>query len=249
MTLPALGDTDRSTIPWVDWPVLSPRINQIWDPENTPHHSIVGLSGSGKSYLMVHGLLKPMCAWDRVLLVDTKGDDPVSSSVGHPVRKIPEKHWTVQEKRKKGDQWWRLVVSENLSEARTQVSRALSTVYNEGGWVVVFDEIRDITDPQASRFRGLDMLGQVDLLYRKGRYRKVSIVAATQSPRWAPPAFYDQASFAWIGRIRDEQRQKRLLEIGGLSKSELSYVSTLKRREWLVSADAGEMFARTKVVV
>ena len=182
MTLPALGDTDRSTIPWVDWPVLSPRINQIWDPENTPHHSIVGLSGSGKSYLMVHGLLKPMCAWDRVLLVDTKGDDPVSSSVGHPVRKIPEKHWTVQEKRKKGDQWWRLVVSENLSEARTQVSRALSTVYNEGGWVVVFDEIRDITDPQSSRFRGLDMLGQVDLLYRKGRYRKVSIVAATQSP-------------------------------------------------------------------
>jgi hypothetical protein len=120
-------------------------------------------------------------------------------------------------------------------------------VYEEGGWVVVFDEIRDVTDPQSSRFRGLDLLGQVDLLYRKGRYRNVSIVAATQSPRWAPPAFYDQASFAWIGRIRDELRQKRLLEIGGLSKSELSYISTLKRREWLLSADAGELFARTKV--
>jgi hypothetical protein len=231
MSVPVIGD-DRPTIPWVGWSSLSRTVNQLWDPENTPHHSVVALSGGGKSYLMVNGLLKNMCAYDRVLLIDTKGDDPT---------------WSVKEKRKKGDQWWRLVVSDDPRAGRAQVSSALSTVYEEGGWVVVFDEIRDVTDPQSSRFRGLDLLGQVDLLYRKGRYRKVSIVAATQSPRWAPPAFYDQASFAWIGRIRDELRQKRLLEIGGLSKSELSYISTLKRREWLLSADAGELFARTKV--
>jgi len=242
-----VDSVDRPTIPWVGWSTLSTRINQMWDPINTPHHSVVGLSGSGKSYLMVNGILKPMCPWDRVLFIDTKGDDPVSSSVGYPVRKLPDKRWTVEDKRKKGDQWWRLVVSDDYREGRSQVSSALSTVYDEGGWVVVFDEIRDVTDAQSSRFRGLDLLGQVDLLYRKGRYREVSILAATQSPRWAPPAFYDQASFAWIGRIRDEQRQKRLLEIGGLSKSELPFISTLKRREWLVSADAGEMFARTKV--
>jgi hypothetical protein len=62
-----------------------------------------------------------------------------------------------------------------------------------------------------------------------------------------PRLFYDQAAFAWIGRIRDEDRQKRLLEIGGLSKRDLPIVSSLKKRQWLLAADDGDYFARTVV--
>jgi hypothetical protein len=62
-----------------------------------------------------------------------------------------------------------------------------------------------------------------------------------------PRLFYDQASFAWIGRIRDEERQKRLLEIGGMSKKDLPVLATLQRRQWLLAADNGEFFARTSV--
>jgi hypothetical protein len=75
------------------------------------------------------------------------------------------------------------------------------------------------------------------------------MIAATQTPVEVPRLFYDQASFAWIGRIRDEDRQKRLLEIGGLTKRDLGSISSLKRREWLLCADNGEYFARSKVTL
>jgi hypothetical protein len=254
MTAPAMDITGQGTqpspgVPWVSWPVLSAQVNRMWDPENTPHHSVVALSGGGKSFLIVNGLLKPMCAWDRVLIVDTKGDDPTLSHIGFPVKEIPRPKWKSRDQRKKGDQWFRLIVNDDPKEGRGQVARALDRVYAEGEWVVVFDEIRDITDPDSNRFRGLDLLGPVDKMYRKGRYRHVSIIAATQSPRYAPSAFYDQASFAWIGRIRDEQRQRRLLEIGGMSRQELPLIAALKRRQWLLSADSGEYFARSQVEV
>jgi hypothetical protein len=137
-------------------------------------------------------------------------------------------------------------VSDKRQEAQQQVYEALKRVYDEGNWVVFLDEIRDITDPKPPN---LGLVSWVDQIYRKGRVKRVSIVAATQAPRWVPASFYDQASFAWIGRLADEQKQKRLLEIGGLSRAHFPFVSSLQRREWLLSADNGEHLARTIVKV
>lgn len=233
--------------PWTEWPTVQARVNRMWDPENNPHHSIIGLTGSGKSYLAVNGLLKPMCPYDRVMIFDSKGDDPLVSSLGKEITALPHAKWKVSGKRTMFDQWYRINVPgepEKREHARNMVRTALSQMYAEGNWVIFFDEIRDITDPRAP---GLGLLPQVDVIYRKGRSRRVSLVACTQAPRYVPTSFYDQASFAWIGRIRDELRQKRLLEVGGLSKRELPLVANLERRQWLLSADNGEFFARTSV--
>src|SRR5690349_24944592 len=69
-------------IPWEEWETVQSRVNKMWDPQNTPHHSIIGLTGSGKSFLAVNGILKPMCTWDRVLIIDSKRDDPLVSKIG-----------------------------------------------------------------------------------------------------------------------------------------------------------------------
>lgn len=247
MTAAAQLAATPDTFPWLGWPRVAQYVDRIWDPENSPHHSIVGLTGSGKSYLAVNGILRPLCAWDRVLIVDTKGDDEIVSKQGKAVHALqPERVWRdVTRRREPFDRWQRLVVSDDKEHARHQVSHALKQVYEQGDWVVYLDEIRDITDPH--RETGLRMLPLVDRIYRKGRSRHVSLIAATQAPRWCPSSFYDQASFAWIGRIRDRVRQKRLLEIGGMSNDALPIVGQLQRREWLLSADNGEFFARTKV--
>lgn len=231
-------------MPWIEWRDLAPRIDSMWDPENTPHHSVIGLTGAGKSFLVVNGLLS-MCNDDRVLIIDTKGDDPLISRTGKAVKTLPRTTWKARN-RKPREHWYRLQVSDSREEARKQVMVSLQRAYDEGEWVIVFDEIRDITDPRSP---GLGLLPWVDRIYRKGRSRHVSIIASTQAPRWVPSSFYDQASFAWIGRLRDEQRQKRLLEIGGLAKSELPVIAQLRRRQWLLAADNGEFFARTMVKV
>lgn len=222
-------------------------VNREWDPENMPHHSIIGLTGSGKSYLGINGILRPLCAMDRVLLIDTKGDDPIVSRQGRPVTQIETpKFWQrMGKKRHAFDDWQRLVVSDERNEARHQVRTALGRAYDEGNWVIFVDETWDLTskDPDV----GLNLGGILAKIWRKGRGRHVSLVAATQTPVEVPRLFYDQASFAWIGRIRDEERQKRLLEIGGMSKRDLPILATLQRRQWLLAADNGEFFARTQV--
>jgi hypothetical protein len=228
------------------WDGVRQFVNKDWDPENGPHHSIIGLTGSGKSFLAINGILKPLCKQDRVLIIDSKRDDKLVRSVGKPVSELPRRTWYTGMGRRNEDykSWYRLVLQGDSDNKRRQVAHALAKVYREGNWIVYIDELKHVTGLQRPFLR----LGpQVDEVYILGRSRLVSIIAGTQSPKHVPTSFYDQATYAWIGRIRDEERQKRLLEIGGLSRKELTYISTLKNREWLLSAGNGEFFARTTV--
>lgn len=244
MTIRPIVDHD-TVYPWTPWHSVRQQIDHMWDPENAAHHAIIGLTRSGKSYLAVHGILD-LCKYDRVLIVDTKGDDH-TTQVGKPVQRLPKNAW-YQNIGKREDQpyqeWFRLVAPDNRAKATDLIGEALNRVYDEGEWVVYIDELWEVTG-HGSEGLGLD--GIMSKLWRKGGYRHVSVVAATQSPVAVPRLFYDQAAFAWIGRIRDEDRQRRLLEIGGLTKADLPVLATLKRREWLLAADNGEYFARTTV--
>lgn len=239
---------ELADVPWREWGGVHEYVNHAWDPENTPHHSIIGLTGSGKSYLGINGILKNMCPTDRVVILDTKHDDELVASVGNSVRELPRNTWHQNLRRREEpmSNWWRVVVNEDRAKAQQQVYDVLHRVYKEHNYVVYIDELFDIT---ARERPSLGLGAWVEQIYRKGRSRRVSLIACTQAPRHVPTSFYDQASFAWIGRLRDEEKQKRLLEIGGLTKKELPYISTLQRRQWLLSADNGEYFARTTVKV
>lgn len=231
------------------WAEVQSFINEMWDPENSPHHSIVGLTGSGKTHLAVNGLLKPLCQNDRVLIIDTKRNDKLVSSIGKPVTELPRRTFYSGRRREPMDRWFRLVVhdqfdTEGRGQAKLQVYRALKRVYNEGEWIIYGDELQDIGGRQAPN---LGLMMHIDEIYRKGRSRHVSILGTTQAPRNVPTSFYDQASFHWFGRLADEDKQKRLREIGGLPKSMLPEIANLRKREWLLCADNGEHFMKTKV--
>lgn len=235
-----------NTFPWEPWSTVERVVNMAWDPENNPHHVIVGMNGSGKSYLAVNGILKPMCSDDRVLIIDTKGDDPIVSEVGRPIRDLPQNTWyTGMSRRKKPMRnWFRLVTYDDTAKAKIQVYNALSRVLKEGRWVVYLDEGVEVVNP---RFPNLGQEAIVSLLLRKGRSKHVPVIFASQAPVHVPRWVFDQASFTWIGRIRDLERQKRLIEIGGMAKQDLPYVSSLEKRQWLLAADPVDAFYRTQV--
>jgi len=239
---------NEDAYPWLPWRTVRSYVDKAWDAENTPHHSIIGLTGSGKSFLMAYGLLD-ISKGDRVLIIDTKGDDPIISKIGKPVKEFPKRAWYAGVTRRKNEpmaNWYRLTVSDKITAARDQVGMALNSAYDDGEWIIVIDELFDVVS--TDRNVGLNLRGMYQKIMRKGRSRGVPCIAATQEPVWMPSEFYSQASFAWVGRIRDEERQKRLLQIGGLTKADLPIISELQRRDWLLAADNGEFFARSKVV-
>lgn len=230
-------------IPRKSWDEVKFDIYDRWRPKNSPHHSIISLTGGGKSYLATRGLL-PMRGWRRTLIIDNKGDDETLRDVGRTIRQVPKQDPWFRGNSKPDSRWYHLKVSEDWGKAREQVKNALGTCYKQGDWTIFVDECRYLTDP---RVPSLNLRNYVEQIWLRGRSRGVEMVSMTQAPRWVPSSFYDQPSFVWIGRINDERAHQRLREIGGLRRQHLPIIARLQRREFLVVGDGGDYTAITKV--
>jgi DNA helicase HerA-like ATPase len=233
------------TIKHKSWEEVKRDIYKGWKPKVSPHHSIVCITGGGKSYLYTRGLL-PMRGWRKAVIIDIKGDDETLEDVGKAVRVLPDKErWATPRQRREPDhQWYRLVVHDDWGRAREQVQRAFEQIYRQGNWTVFVDETRHLTDPRPP---SLNLRNYLEHLWLKGRSRGIEVVGATQAPRWVPSSFYDQPSYVWIGRINDERAHQRLREIGGLKRGHLGVIQSLQKRQFLVVGDGGDYTAITKV--
>lgn len=229
---------ENVSIPTRSWRAVIRRVDQLWQPTLAPHHSVLGQNGSGKTHLIVHGLL-PLCVDDKVCLIDNKGDDPVLKASGaKPVRSLPRELRRVTfDDGKPKSAWYRLVVSDNYGQAQDQVGRALEHIYKEGDWIVVLDETRAISDPRSP---GLGLQPQLDRLWLRGRSRNISVIASTQAPRWVPSSFYDQCQFVWCSRIRDERAHQRVMEIGSFTRAYIPLISSVRKRRWIYMDDEEE---------
>lgn len=234
-------------IPRRNWEDVSAEIDKLWIPDETPHHSIIGQTGCGKSFFTTRGIL-PLIAWDKVVIIDVKGDDKTLRGYGKPVKELPPK-WQIEmakrnRNRQPGDLWYRLVVTPDWGPARIQIKQVIDRIWKEGKWFVVIDETRYLTDRRAP---GLNLGAYVERLWTFGRSREISVVAMTQAPKWVPSSFYDQPSFVWISRLNDEEAQKRLREIGGLKRAHLPVIQALRKRDFLLIAEGGDTLAITGV--
>lgn len=238
--LPPPSQQPVERIPRVHWDEVGKDIFRMWKPKDSPHHSIVCITGGGKSYLYTRGLL-PMRGWRHCLIIDGKGDDPTLEGVGRRVRAIPPDPWR---KKEPDSLWYRLMIHEDYSKAREQIRAALERVYKEGNWTIFLDETRQLTDPRSPNF---NVRSHVEQIWLRGRSRGVELVGATQAPRWMPSSFYDQPSFVWIGRINDERAHQRMREIGGLKRGHLGVIQQLQKREFLVVGNGGDYQAITKI--
>lgn len=199
----------------------------------------MGQNGSGKSHLIVYGLL-PLCTDDKVCIIDSKNDptDPIASSGARTVRRLPTKRQRlIQDDGKPKSAWYRLPVWDEVSRAQDQVGAALQQMYDEGDWVVVIDETRAISDPKSP---GLGLQPELDRLWLRGRSRHVAVIASTQAPRWVPSSFYDQCQFVWCSRIRDDRAHQRIMEIGSMTRAHIPHIARVRKRRWLYFDDEEE---------
>lgn len=229
------NDAGLISIPTRGWDEVIRRVDKLWQPEHAPHHSIFGQNGSGKTHLIVHGLL-PLCQHDNVVILDSKGgDDPVLAQAGaRKVRRLPTRLRRTLDNDNPKDGWFQLVISDEIPKAQDQVGQALDQVYDEGNWIVVLDETRAVSDPRSP---GLGLQPQLDRLWLRGRSRHISVIAATQAPRWVPTSFYDQCQFAWCSRIRDERAHQRVMEIGSMTRAHIPHIAAVRKHRWLYMDD------------
>lgn len=221
-------------VPTRSWKAVIKRVDGLWKPQFAPHHSIVGQNGSGKTHLIVHGLL-PLCSDDDVCIIDNKGDDPVLAASGaRPVKSLPTRFRRALTNDRPKDGWYRLMVSDDPLKGKVQVAKALQQIYDEGNWIVVLDETRAISDPRSP---GLGLQPYLDRLWLRGRSRNISLIASTQAPRWVPSSFYDQCQFVWCSRIRDERAHQRVMEIGSMTRQHIPIISGIRKRRWLYMDD------------
>lgn len=193
------------------WETFRERLRKDW--QQGEHASVIGSTGGGKSYLAARGLL-PL--WKHSLTLDIKGDDP-------ELIKMPAKMVKEYPKAResgflfKGDPYstagfesdsFRIVPGHSQAVARATFHDALGRAFTDGQWLIYLDELRWLTDP---KYLGLG--ADVERLWLFGRSRGLTILSATQAPRWVPSAFYEQARHHFIFGTTKKAVLKRLSEI------------------------------------
>jgi hypothetical protein len=207
---------------------------QDWTIDETPHVSMIAPTGSGKTILMTKGLM-PAMRDDPVLYFDVKGWDANINKLGmRRVKRFPTRFERNMRDTAPQAQWYHYRATDSVDTARM-----MERAYAEGGWTMILDEERAMTD----RHPNLGLMALVEKYRMRGRGR-VTVISATQAPRFVASSFYEQASHLYIARVEDKRARRRLQEIGGNSDVIDRVVSQLPRYHFLYIGPLGAQGSR-----
>ena len=96
----------------------------------------------------------------------------------------------------------------DLSIQRGEIKAMLEDTYRQGGWTVVLDELRYVTDI-------LRLKRHVQLLLLQGRSLGVSVVSGSQRPRHVPLEAYSMARHLFLWQTTDRQDLRRIGDFSG----------------------------------
>lgn len=183
---------------------------------------MIGTTGSGKTTLLreIIGLRS------YVVLFGVKGRDDSMDKFIKRDRYTRIKTW-VPEVDTHLVLWPEIKGFGHRAKQREVFEQAMDSIYREGGWCAVFDEVSYLADT-------LNMGEHLKFLLQQGRSAGISVVGMTQRPAFIPLAFYDQATHLFFWRDNDRRNLQRLGELAGNARLTVTQeVADLKRREVL----------------
>lgn len=186
------------------------------------HVTLIGPTGCGKTTVTM--ALLPLRNY--VCFVATKPRDPL-------IKSLPRKGYTRVETWPPPDYvsravlWPPITTMGHKDRQRTAIRNAMHLQYRSGGWCVVADELRYISQT-------LGLKAECEMFWLQGRSLGLSFVTATQRPSWVPLEAYDQASHLFIWRETDRRNLDRLGDIGGVDTALVKrLVPKLPRHDFL----------------
>jgi hypothetical protein len=230
----ALPTSQQSVVPYVPWAEHHRAMVDNWTIEDTPHVSMIAPTGSGKTILMTRGLM-PALTDEQVLYFDVKGwDENINRLHMRRVRRFPTKFERNMRDTEPQAKWYVYRANDSVD-----TGQMMERAYAEGGWTMILDEERAMTD----RHPNLGLMPLIEKYRMRGRGR-VSVISATQAPRFVASSFYEQASHLYIARVEDKRARRRLQEIGGDTDKIDQVVSQLARHEFLYIGPLGAQGSR-----
>lgn len=216
------------TVPDVPFATIAHRMKRLFSPFSTGNHTaIYGRSGSGKSYLIRHGILPALAPIGRVLVLDVKqGHSKTWKDWGRLIEKLPGAFG--HDADNPDGLRFRLAVSRDRDEARKQVKRALDQVREEGHCVVVVDETRVLVENQQ-----LALGSPVELLVNTGRESGITMILGQQNATWTPASVRDGVQMLWIGPQSSRKSGLTLAEIAGGDRALAMAIGNLPPRHWI----------------
>ena len=174
-----------------------------WEWKQGEHVTLIGPTGSGKTFL-TRSILEQR---QFVVFVATKPNDEIIGELegdGFHVSRT----WTPAHDRLVLHPVRRRSASEDQRASREEIGSMLDSVYVQGGWTVVLDELRFVTGR-------LNLATEVETLWLQGRSLGVTVVAGAQRPRHVPLESFSQARHLYLWRTRDRQDLRRLADFSG----------------------------------
>jgi hypothetical protein len=237
-------------VPRVSWAEHSRWLAANWEPGR--HLTVIAPTGTGKTFLSTRGIMPVLGNGERVLVID---DDAETTLPGFSIRvkRFPSKAWREYYRARYGDRYrpvFRLTVPEDLTlkailAQRNLIYKTLRAAFREKDWNIFIPELTMLTDSMADY--GLGLKGVVNILLRRGRRRRVSIVSETQAPRWISRYALDQPIGVYVAQVGDWDARIRLREIGGNSKALMAALGDLGEHEFIFAGRQGRVLQRVQV--
>lgn len=186
------------TVPWDEF-----RDGFSWSQGE--HLTCLGPTGNGKTTLILEIL--PLQPW--VVFFGTKPRDEAYSRLIHEYGYRRVKRWEDRSPVNRNVLLW--PDSRRLSAPvvqRPTFEKALSEIFEQGAWAVVFDEVLEFS-------KDLKMPNTVNRFLAQGRSNRNTVVSGSQRPFDVPQRCYSQATHLFLWRTTDERDVKRFSEISG----------------------------------
>lgn len=216
-------------VPDVPIAQIQGRMNRLWDPfARNSFIALVGVQGSGKSYLIRNAIL-PLCSRERIVVIDVKdGRDSAWYGFGKPATELEPAFFVSGDDDDDYPCAWRVLV--DRKNAQAQLRKVFDQIRSEGHCVLVMDDSRSITEREQ-----VGLGSTVENMITDGRALGISVIMGAQSSAWAVSAFKDQSGCLMIGQTRGQDQALALAKMAGYGRDLSPVINRIPAQRWLYS--------------
>jgi hypothetical protein len=217
-------------VPQVPFAQVGGRVQRLgWaDPTKAnPHHVILGPSGTGKDYLIRHGLIPLAWPVARVVVVASKrGADATWDGWGQECRPAD-----LPADLRRTDGLGTLPHFRVRCDSHAQGERVLGGLMETGSAIVVLSDALSVVGGPARG--GLGLGGPVARMLAEGRSNRLIVIACVNSTSYADSALRTQPGTKWVGAVMNLSERKAYADMAGIPDYARPVLDSLPPRRFL----------------